>query len=80
MTVTRAWLMLLLFSAGSTALAVSGLRGTGFVVAVLALAGAKARVILSRYLGLAAAPAVLTGFDLALAALLLLCAGLAIAG
>lgn len=79
MTLTRAWLWLLAFSAASTLLAASVDAGAGFVIAVLALAGAKARLILSSYLGLAAAPAILTGFDVALAALLLLFAGLAIA-
>ena len=34
--------------------------------AILALAGAKARIILARYLGLAAVPALQRGFDLAL--------------
>lgn len=79
MTVTRAWLWLLALSAASTLLAASVEAGAWFVIAVLALAGAKARLILSSYLGLAAAPAIRTGFDLVLAGLLVLFAGLTIA-
>lgn len=79
MTVTRAWFLLLALSGASTLLAASGLAGAAFTVAVLALAGAKARLILSSYLGLDAAPAIRFGFDLALAALLVLFAVLALA-
>jgi hypothetical protein len=79
MTITRAWLMLLALSAASTALAASGLGGAGFAIAVLVLAGAKARLILSDYLGLAGAPAIRTGFDLSLALVLILFATLAVA-
>ncbi|MGL4279079.1 MAG: cytochrome C oxidase subunit IV family protein [Albidovulum sp.] len=79
MTVTRAWLLLLALSAASTALALTADAGAWFVIAVLTLAGVKARLILSSYLGLAAAPAIRAVFDAALAALLLLFAGLAIA-
>lgn len=76
---TRAWLWLLALSAASTALAASGAAGAGFALAVLGLAGLKARVILQDYLGLAAAPAWARGFDLALALLLALFAVLALA-
>lgn len=79
MTVTRAWLLLLGLSAASTLLAATVDTGAWFVLTVLGLAGAKARLILSSYLGLSAAPAIRTGFDLTLAALLVLFAGLAIA-
>lgn len=79
MTVTRAWIALLVLSALSTALALSGAGGAAFAVAVLAIAGAKARVILSAYLGLAAAPVWQRGFDLVLGLLLLLFAALAVA-
>jgi hypothetical protein len=80
MTVTRTWLILLALSAASTLLAVSGIGGAGLAVAVLALAGTKARLILSGYLGLSHAPAIQTGFDLSLALLLLLFSALAVAG
>lgn len=79
MTVTRAWVFLLGLSAASTLLAAMVDGGAGFATAVLGLAGAKARIILSSYLGLSAAPSIRAGFDLALAALLLLFAGLAVA-
>ena len=79
MTVTRAWILLLGLSAASTMLAALMESGAWFVIAVLGLSGAKARLILSSYLGLSAAPAIRTGFDMALAALLLLFAGLALA-
>ncbi len=79
MTVTRAWIMLLALSAASTALAASGLGGAGFALVVLTLAGAKARIILSAYLGLAAAPAIRAGFDAVLVAVLVLFAVLSIA-
>lgn len=76
---TRAWLLLVALSLASTGLAASGLSGAGFVLAVLALAGIKARLILAHYLGLTAAPAWARGFDLGLALLLALFAGLALA-
>lgn len=79
MTATRAWIGLLGLSAASTLLATMVDGGAWFVIAVLGLAGAKARLILSSYLGLSAAPSIQAGFDMALAALLLLFAGLAIA-
>lgn len=75
----RAWLVLLALSAVSTAFAASGLRGTVFAVLVVSLAGAKAHVILTQYLGLAAAPQIRTGFDVALAAFLFLVTALAVA-
>ncbi|MCV2873476.1 hypothetical protein OEZ71_14340 [Defluviimonas sp. WL0050] len=71
MTLTRAWLMLLVLSAASTTLAASGMRGTVFVVLVLSLAGGKAHVILARYLGLSTAPSIRAGFDLALILMLI---------
>ena len=78
--VTRAWVWLVALSVASTGLAASGLAGPAFVVSVLALAGLKARVILSRYLGLAAAPGWQRGFDLGLGLFLATCATLALAG
>ena len=76
---TRSWLILMGLSAISTAFAASGLSGAGFTLAVLALAGLKARVILSAYLGLSAAPGWQRGFDLGLTLLLALMATLALA-
>ena len=76
---TRAWVALIALSVASTGLAASGARGAGFVLVVLALAGLKARVILSAYFGLSAAPSWQRGFDLVLALLLVLFAGLALA-
>ena len=79
MTMTRAWLALLTLSAASTGLAASGAHGAVFVIVLLFLAGAKAHVILSRYLGLSAVPPIRAGFDLALGVVLILFATLAIA-
>lgn len=67
----RAWLLLIAFSAGSTALALSvpGLTGTALMAAgaaILTLAWLKARVILSDYLGLRAAPFWRRGFGMVL--------------
>ncbi len=78
-SVTRAWLWLIGLSLASTGLAASGFAGPAFVLAVLGLAGAKAHLILTRYLGLSAAPAWARGFDLVLALLLALFAVLALA-
>jgi hypothetical protein len=78
-TITRAWLILLALCAASIALAVSGMHGPAFIVLVILLAGAKAHIILARYLGLAAAPAIRAGFDLTLLAVLIAFAVLAIA-
>jgi hypothetical protein len=76
---TRAWILLLVLSGISTALAASGLGGGGIAAGLLLLAGLKAHVILSDYLGLSAAPAWLRGFDLALALLILGFLGLTLA-
>jgi hypothetical protein len=79
--VTKAWILLLALSGGSTVLSVAVARGalTGTAVtlggaAILALAWAKARTILNAYLRLDEAPAFRRGFGLTLAlyALLLL--------
>ncbi|MFZ1469505.1 MAG: cytochrome C oxidase subunit IV family protein [Paracoccaceae bacterium] len=78
--VTRAWIFLLILSAASTLLAVWGKDGPWLAVAVLVLAGIKARVILSAYLGLRDAPDWQRGFDLALGLLLVTLCGLAVAG
>ena len=77
--VTRAWGLLIAFSAASTALAASGLGGAALVLPILALAGLKAHVILKDYLQLSTAPGWLRGFDLGLSLLILTFAGLALA-
>jgi hypothetical protein len=77
MTATRAWAWLLGLSALST-LAAALPPGPWLVLAVLALAWGKARLILNRYLRLAEAPAIARGFALVLGACLILMAGLAI--
>ncbi|MEI2686990.1 MAG: nitric oxide reductase F protein [Cypionkella sp.] len=81
---TRAWIALLALSAITTTLAVVQPALTGWAIAassslLLVLAWLKARVILARYLGLAAAPDWLRGFNLVLAlyAILLLALTLA---
>lgn len=72
-TLTRAWIWLVALSLGSTALSVavaSGATGgrlaTAAGAAILALAWAKARLILTRYLGLAEAPFWRRGFEIVL--------------
>ncbi|WP_394197019.1 cytochrome C oxidase subunit IV family protein [Litoreibacter albidus] len=76
---TRAWLALLVLS-GLTAAAATlkdggaDIRIIGIVVLVLALL--KSRLILSRYLGLAGAPAWRRGFNLSLTLFVLLLLGL----
>lgn len=77
MTLTRAYLALLALSAASTAVAASGLSGRWLALLVLALAWAKARLILNRYLGLAQAPAIARGFALVLGLFMALVMGLA---
>lgn len=76
---TRAWLALLALSATSTVLAASGITGAVLALSVLALAGAKAHLILSVYLRLAIAPRWLRGFDFILALLVLTFGGLSLA-
>ena len=76
---TKAWALLVALSAASTALAASGLSGAALALPILILAGLKAHVILRDYLGLAAAPDWLRGFDLGLTLLILAFAGLSLA-
>jgi len=78
-TLTRAWLYLLVLSALGTvaAAAISGgydARIAGVIVLLLALM--KARIILSRYLGLASAPSWRRGFNLSLSFFMLAALGL----
>lgn len=80
----RAWILLILLSLLATALALGQpLLPAGLAwlagLAVLAIAGAKARIILSGYLELAGAPRILRGFVTALALFLLGAAGLYLA-
>lgn len=82
----RAWLVLLALSAGSTALAIavgaapSGPLAQALGAAILGLAWTKARIVLARYLGLAAAPSWLRGFELVLGLYAALLLGLYLAG
>jgi len=76
----RAWAALVALSLGSTMIAtlvgrgaLTGAEVTGAGAVILLLAWAKARVILDRYLGLAAAPFWHRGFSIVLG---LYCAGL----
>lgn len=79
MSPTRAWVLLVALSAASTVLAASGLGRAALALPVFVLSGLKAHVILRDYLGLAAAPGWLRGFDLGLALLILAFAGLTLA-
>jgi hypothetical protein len=84
--VDRAWLVLLALCAGSTGLALAvGAAPAGPMipalgVAILGLAWAKARIVLALYLGLAAAPSWLRGFELILALYAALLLALYLAG
>lgn len=74
----RAWVWLVALSIGSTivALTLPRLQATVAGVVILTLAWLKARVILARYLGLAAVPAVAFGFGLVLGLFMLAALGL----
>lgn len=83
-TLGRAWAALALLSALSTLLAQLPAdwprpAGRAAGVAVLLVAGVKARVILSRYLGLRGAPGAQRAFDFALALFIAAAAGLYLA-
>lgn len=80
MTLTRAWLALLILSALSTLLAISGLSGAVLAAGVLGLAFVKAQVILGHYLELVHAPFWRRGFSWVLALFMLGLFGLAAAG
>ena len=76
---TRAWIALLLLSGLATLVSAgvgAGLNRQIAGVAMLFLALVKARVILSRYLGLVQAPMWLRGFTISLTLFCLLLAGL----
>lgn len=79
---SRAWLMLMVLSGGSAVVAAlvgSGLdrRLAGTLIILLALF--KARIILSRYLGLSQAPTWRRGFNLSLSLFCLMLLGLYLA-
>ncbi len=83
---TRAWALLLALSLASTALSIAVAKGaltdlnaTLSGAVILGLAWAKARTILSQYLGLKAAPAWLRGFNTVLALYALVLLGLYLA-
>lgn len=82
---TKAWAALIGLSAVSTVIALSlpGLDAAalkGASALILLIAWLKARVILSRYLGLQAVPAIGRGFGLVLALFMLAAGGLYLAG
>lgn len=75
----RAWIALLGLSLGSTLIAAlvgHGMGRTAVGAAILALAWMKARIILSRYLGLWQAPGWRVGFNWALGFFCLILLGL----
>lgn len=70
----------MVFSVLSTLIAWSGQSGAWVVLAILALAWAKAQTILRAYLGLSEAPAWGHGFALVLGLFMMLVMVLAVAG
>ena len=62
MTIVRAWAVLVVASAATTAVALAHLAGPAIIAALLALALLKSWVILSDYLQLSHAPAIRRGF------------------
>lgn len=81
----RAWMWLILLSLLATALALGqhllppvATKGAG--LAILMIAGLKARIILSDYLELHMTPAILRGFSAGLIFFLLIAGGLYLAG
>ncbi len=78
-TPTRAWIVLIALSMGSTLIAISGQSGLVPALAILVLAWGKARVILRQYLGLAQAPGWSRGFSLVLAIYMIVAMGLTVA-
>ena len=75
----EAWLLLLVMSASTTALTLIEMSGQSRMIiaaGVLALAGLKARIILSCYLQLRTSQYWTRAFDLAIGGFLVLCFGL----
>ncbi len=79
MTATQGWLTLVALSAASTLIAWSGGTGAWVALAILALAWAKAQIVLNVYLGLAQVPGWSRGFALVLGLFMLAARGLALA-
>ena len=79
MSVTQAWLYLIVLSLGSTALAWTGVDGGWAALAILSLAWLKAQIILRTYLGLSQAPSWSRGFAMVLGFYMLGMMGLAVA-
>lgn len=80
-TLNRAFIVLLALSIGTAVLTdIRPQAGTAFVVVVLILSGIKARIILTEYLGLRAAPEFRRGFTAFLIAFLLAAFGLYMLG
>ncbi|MCB2128183.1 MAG: hypothetical protein KDE03_03685 [Rhodobacteraceae bacterium] len=77
MTATQGWLTLVALSAGSTLIAWGGGTGAWVNLAILALAWAKAQIVLNVYLGLAKVPGWSRGFALVLGLFMLAAMGLA---
>ncbi len=77
----QAWMALVALSIGTVLIAMaSGRSGTFMAAGVLALAGIKARVILSRYLGLSGSRFWMRSFDLAIGLFLALAFALSLFG
>lgn len=79
MSATRGWLALVALSGGSTLIAWMGGAGVWVALAILALAWAKAQIVLNVYLGLSQAPGWSRGFALVLGLFMLGAMGLALA-
>jgi len=79
MSLHRTWAALVGLSLLTAALTAANPSRAGLVLGVLALAGLKSRLILRHYLELSQSPAWARGFDLVLAGLLMVFAGLALA-
>ena len=79
MTATQAWLALVALSGGSTLIAWWDGTGALVAVAILALAWAKAQIVLNVYLGLAQVPGWSRGFAIVLGLFMLAAMGLAVA-
>lgn len=62
MSIARAWIVLVVLSLATTALAVLHAEGTWTLAALFALALGKSAVILSDYLRLSQAPSIRRGF------------------
>ena len=80
MNPTIAWMLLVVLSACSTLVAMSGWIGTAATIALLLLSWVKAQLILRHYLGLARAPGWSRGFATVLAFYMLILMGLAMTG